>query len=274
VDETLACLASLRENTTVPHTITVVDDASDGVTQAALEQAAADAPWMRVIRNPENLGYTRSANLGLRQSSAEWVVLLNSDTLVTSGWLEGMLECALSDERIAMVGPVSNAASWQSAPELLLDDGRWKVNGFGEMDANAVADLVRSLSERAFPHVPLLNGFCTLMRRSVVLAVGGFDEEAFPVGYGEENDLCVRVAKAGHALAIADHVFIHHAKSASFGARRRAGLSRRGNAACAAKHPEVDFRKLQREMAECVPLIELRRRLAEALRGSEEVAAA
>jgi GT2 family glycosyltransferase len=265
-EETLACLASLKAETTVPHTVTVIDDGSTEATRTALEAAVADAPWMRLVVNAENQGYTRSANLGISQSTADWVVLLNSDTEVTTGWLEGLLACARSDPAIALVGPISNAASWQSAPEVLHEAGGWMVNALPEsMTPNDMAELIASLSARAYPKTPLLNGFCTLMKRSVVAGLGYFDEVAFPVGYGEENDLCVRVAAAGHALAVADDVYVHHSKSASFGGARRAELARSGAAAVRAKHPEVDLKLLQRQLAECTPLIELRHRLHGAL---------
>ena len=50
--------------------------------------------------------------------------------------------------------------------------------------------------------------------------VGGMDGAAFPSGYGEENDLCLRVRNAGYQLAVADDVYVWHSKSASFGAAR------------------------------------------------------
>ncbi len=97
------------------------------------------------------------------------------------------------------------------------------------------------------------------MKREVVEQVGYLDEIAFPMGYGEENDLCLRVRKAGYSLVVADHVYIYHVKSASFGSARRAELSKRRHSLLALKHPEVDMKAVQREMAELTSLTELRR---------------
>jgi len=108
-----------------------------------------------------------------------------------------------------------------------------------------------------------LNGFCTLFRRSALVAVGFLDEEGFPVGYGEENDLCVRLTKAGHDLHVCDSAYVYHVKSASFGSAKRAELVRAGTAKCAEKHPEVDWKSLQRVLGESIPLIELRAALSE-----------
>ncbi len=263
--EVTDCLASIERSTSLPHRVVIVNDKSDLHTSQFLSQYAADRRWVELIENPSNLGYTRSSNAGLTSSRAEWVVLLNSDTVVSEGWLEGLLECAASDPDVAMVGPLSNAASWQSVPQVKDPRGGWMVNRLpDEMSVDAFAHLVRDSSERAFPQVPLLNGFCTLMRRSAIAAVGFLDEKAFPVGYGEENDLCIRIAKAGYTLRLADHVYVHHVKSASFGGAR-GDLAKQGTAACAAKHPDVKLDELTGVMGECLPLIRLRRVLQDKL---------
>jgi GT2 family glycosyltransferase len=225
-------------------------------------------PWIRLIENEKNLGYTKSANIGMSRSTAEWVVLLNSDTIVTPGWLEGMFEAVEAHPKAAMIGPVSNAASWQSVPDLHDVKGGWSSNPLPEgVRPEDVSRLVNTLSPRQFPEATLLNGFCTLMKREVIEQVGYLDEVAFPMGYGEENDLCLRVRKGGYTLVVADHVYVYHVKSASFGSARRAELSKRGTAQLALKHPEVDMKAVQREMAELTSLTELRKRLRRRLRG-------
>jgi GT2 family glycosyltransferase len=219
---------------------------------------------MRLIELERNLGYTISANIGMSRSKADWVVLLNSDTIVTPGWLSGLFDVVDSKPNIAMVGPLSNAASWQSVPDLYDARGKWNVNKIPDgWTVDDVAAKVRSLAKRQFPRVTLLNGFCTLIRRSVLEEVGYLDEASFPAGYGEENDLCVRVRKAGYELAIAEHVYVYHAKSASFGSKKRDELSKRGTQTLSAKHPEVDWRETQQVMAELTPLAEIRRALRE-----------
>lgn len=262
VDETLQCLESLQRHTTVPHTVTVIDDKSNELTRERLRQYVSGKPWIRLLENRDNLGYTRSANIGLSSSSAEWVILLNSDTIVTPGWAEGMFEVVKARPDVAMVGPLSNAASWQSVPDLQDVKGGWSVNPIPEgLSVNDVAQLVSDLSPKEFPEATLLNGFCTLMRRDVIEQVGYLDEVAFPMGYGEENDLCLRVRKAGYSLALADHVYVYHVKSASFGSARRSELSKRGTAQLHLKHPDVDMKQTQREMAELTSLITLRKKL-------------
>lgn len=260
-EETLACLTSLIGTTTVPHTVRIIDDASGADTRAQLEAFIADKPWMRLTSNPANLGYTASANLGIRASEAEWVILLNSDSVATPRWIEGLLECAAATGA-ALVGPVSNAASYQSVPELKDRRGRWKVNALPPgWTPDAMAHFVGENAEKGFPPTPLLNGFCTLIRREAFLALGGFNEAAFPQGYGEENDLCVRAAAAGYKLVVADHVYVHHAKSASFGAERRAELQKQAGEALKRLHPDIDFTELGDRVREAGPLVRLREKV-------------
>lgn len=262
-EETLACLESLANTTSVPHTVRIIDDGSDAVAVQRIAAFVEPRPWMRLQSNDANLGYTATADAALRESEAELVVLLNSDTVVTPGWLEGLVECMLSDDRAAMVGPVSNAATFQSVPVLRDAAGAWKTNPLPETwTAEDVARAVASASAKAFPEVPLLNGFCTLIRRSAFLEVGGFNIAAFPQGYGEENDLCLRVTKAGYRLRVADQVYVYHSKSASFGDKRRADLAKRGGAAFKKLHPDVDIKALTDRFGQDGVLAKLRADIA------------
>ncbi len=253
----------------------IIDDGSDEPVRAALEEYAGDKPWVDLHHLDGNHGYTYAADFGIRLAETEWVVLLNSDTIATHGWLEGLLACARSDPTIAFAGPLSNAASFQSVPELYSAAGKWKVNTLPSgMTAEDMADVVRSVSLNAYPEVPLLNGFCTLMRRSTLLELGGLNTGAFPAGYGEETDLCLRASKAGYKLAVADDVYVYHIKSASFGHARRDELSKRGTATLRTLHPDVDLEVLTTRFRDTLPLMTIRERLRRELarRSSNDVA--
>lgn len=236
IDSVLACRDGLDVR------VLVVNDGSDVETTAWLRGRCAREPALALIEHPRNLGYTRAVNSGLRAASAQYLVTLNSDTLVSDGWLKGMLRCMASDRELGIVGPLSNAASWQNVPELFDPDGSFSVNvlppGF---DAAAMARTVAAASKRRYPKLPFVNGFCFLMRREVVDAIGFMDEASFPEGYGEENDYCVRAADAGFKLAIADDVYVFHAKSKSFGHARRRALSEAGSRILRRKHGDGRF---------------------------------
>jgi GT2 family glycosyltransferase len=266
-DETIACLTALVGASGVPHTVRIVDDASGADTRGRIEAFIADKPWMRLVSTPGNIGYTAAANLGVGASDADWVVLLNSDAVVTPGWLEGLLEAAGSDPNVGLVGPLSNAGSYQSVPELKSKGGTWKVNDLpAGWTAAQMGEFIRERSQKAFPRTPLLNGFCTMIRRIAFEQLGGFNEAAFPQGYGEENDLSVRAAAAGWALVVADHVYVFHSKSASFGAARRLHLQKVAGQALAELHPNIDFTELGDRFREIPALVRIRDEVRELFR--------
>lgn len=261
------CLRSIERNTDgFLVRVFVVNDASDQKTTNYLRSFCAAHPRFELIENERNEGYTRSVNKGLRVSSADYVITLNSDTIVTRGWLKGLIRCALSDSQIGIVGPMSNAASWQNVPHLLDETKSFAVNELPlGMDADAMASLVGMASARLYPRVPFVNGFCFLISRAVVRAIGYLDEEAFPTGYGEENDYCLRAADAGFSLAIADDTYVFHAKSKSFGHDTRKKLSKAGSESLKAKHGEVRVKALAERIRNLADLETVRRRVEAAL---------
>jgi GT2 family glycosyltransferase len=231
------CLDSVVRHTNPPYSLIIIDDGSDQETKAYLEQFAT-LQGATLIRNDRPMGYTCAANQGLRESRSEYVVLLNSDTVVTPGWLDRMVACAESDPRIGLVGPLSNAASWQSIPEIVNKEGNdWANNKLPEgITPTDMAELVAKYSGRLYPRIPFLNGFCLLIKRRVIEEIGYFDEENFGKGYGEENDYCLRARKAGWELAVADDAYVYHWQSRSYSDERRKQLYEHANRALVAKH--------------------------------------
>ncbi|MGK7911919.1 MAG: glycosyltransferase [Synechococcus sp.] len=238
LEDVISCLRSVVGLQMDNVRIIAVDDGSDEETRNYLSNFFADRPNDRLIVHQKAKGYTCAANAGLKASTGDYVVLLNSDTIVTDGWLEKLLMVGESDPAIGIVGPLSNAASWQSIPEVMRKDGKdWSVNpipsGLSIERMNQIVDLQSNL---IFPRVPLLNGFCYAIKRSTIEKIGYLDEENFPKGYGEENDYSFRAADAGFSLAIATHCYIYHSKSRSYTHERRKELARLGGDAFNLKH--------------------------------------
>jgi GT2 family glycosyltransferase/glycosyltransferase involved in cell wall biosynthesis/polysaccharide pyruvyl transferase WcaK-like protein len=229
LDDVQRCLDSVVRNTSARHHLIIVDDGSDEECASFLREFSEGWPQITLLRNEQPRGYTKSANQGLRQASSNLVVMLNSDSIVPYRWLERLIECAESDAQIGLVGPLSNAASYQSVPERIDPSGDWATNPIPPgWDVDQVAAGLETISNRAFPRVPFLNGFCLVIKRAVIDAIGYFDEERFPQGFGEENDYCLRAAAAGFDLAIADHAYVYHAKSRSYSHERRRELGKTG----------------------------------------------
>ena len=167
--------------------------------------------------------------------------MLNSDTEVTPYWLENLYE-ATKEEKVGIVGPLGNAASWQSVPNVLSGQGGWDFNLLPEgVNAIEIAHQLNCNYEPSYVEAGVLNGFCQLINREAFDQVGGLDEEAFPKGYGEENDLCARLIHAGYKLLVSTNSYVYHHKSKSFGHETRSELSKQGSIALKEKHPDYDW---------------------------------
>lgn len=263
LEDVRTCLWSLLHSATRPFHLIVVDDGSGPQTREMLEALAKREPAIELIRNdrPEH-GYTIAANIGLRASTGAHVILLNSDTIVSPGWIERIVACAESDGRIGVVGPLSNAATHQSLPAVT-EDGRWAVNELPAwMTVDTMAQLVAALSDRGHPRVPFVNGFCYAITREALELVGLFDEERFGSGYCEENDFSIRARDAGFSPALADDAYVFHTKSRSYTSAGRDDVATRNYQLFLEKHGAERVENLLAEL-DAVPALEsLRERTA------------
>lgn len=189
-----------------------IDDASTDPQITTLLDAAEQHPQFRVLRNSENLGFTRTVNRGLEEIGQKHAILLNSDARVTPGWAQGMLKAATSRPRVATVTAMSDRAGAFSAPEI--GNENKLPAGVSEI---MYAHTFRRRSLGFYPVVPTGNGFCMFVNRDCINEIGPFDAEAFPRGYGEENDFCMRAGRLGWYHLIDDRTYVFHDRSKSFG---------------------------------------------------------
>ncbi|MCF6355618.1 MAG: glycosyltransferase [Candidatus Polarisedimenticolaceae bacterium] len=223
LDDVRQCFNSVEPTLLDTHRLVIVDDGSEDDTKAFLEEFAAKrTAYVTLIRHDVAKGYTKAANAGMRATKSDYVTLLNSDTIVPPLWLLKLIQCAEAAKEIGIVGPMSNAASWQSIPKIKEKDGSYSVNPLPVGITVSDIDLMcqRHLLP-GFPRVQLVNGFCFCIKRAVIERIGLFDEASYPKGYNEENDYCFRTTDAGFDLAIATHVYVYHAKSKSYTPKKR-----------------------------------------------------
>ncbi len=212
------CVGSVIANTSGNFRLVLIDDKSPepGISAYLAELEGRSLPNIVIKRNDVNLGFVKTVNRGMREGGSD-VVLLNSDTVVSRGWLGRLTECAYSDETIASVTPLTNSGTICSVPRFCEDNPL--PNGF---TPQAMADLVERVSMRSYPRIPTGVGFCMYIKRCVLDEIGYFDEETFGRGYGEENDWCCRAREAGYSHALDDATFIYHKGAMSFkGAKAR-----------------------------------------------------
>lgn len=241
LEDVKLCIESVTKCTKDPYHIILVDDNSAESTRHFLEKIASqDSLRFTLIQNDRpdaKHGYTYASNIGLHASKADYVVLLNSDTIVTNGWVDRMIACAQSDENIGVVGPLSNTASWQSIPDISGPDGDWAHNSLPDgYDVERMGKEVNENSGHIYPKVRLLNGFCLMLTRKVINKIGYMDEKTFGRGFAEEDDYNSRCVKAGFKLAVADDTYVFHSQSKSYSNEKRMRLSALSGEALRKKH--------------------------------------
>ncbi len=257
-EETRLCLESVLANTRPPYRLLLIDDGSpDRRIWPLLLSVSEGREHVQAYRNKRNRGYSAVVNRGCALAGAADVVLLNSDTSVTEGWLDKLSRCARLHDAVATVTPLSNAAGVFSVPvrnRVNKLPGRLGIAGFGR--------LVEQLSPGLRPEVPVGNGFCMYVTRKALKRVGGFDTARFPAGYGAENDFCMRAGRLGFVHLVEDATFIYHKRSASFRLGKYAALYR-GEKQLNRLHPQ--YRRIVRQWLAADPLEEFRRRLQQFL---------
>ncbi len=244
------CVESVLACTSGDYRLLLIDDASPEPSVRALfaELDGRELPQLELLANERNLGFTGTANRGFAHALGD-VVLLNSDTVVTSGWLDALVRCAASDSCIGTVTPFSNNAEICSFPRFC-ENNVWPEGADPEP---VCAALVRA-AVPTYPDLPTGVGFCLLVRRALLDAIGPFDP-AFGAGYGEENDLCMRAAAAGFRNVLCDDAFVLHVGGRSFQGRKET-LGVRNMALLLERHP--DYLEQVRGYVAADPLAPLR----------------
>ena len=254
---TLACLASVHATVPPGTAVLVVDDASPEPELAGALDALAAQGRIILLRHASNRGFPASANAGLRAARARRgrpdAVLLNSDTLVAPGWLEGLRAAVHGTADIGTATPFSNDATILSYPE---------ANRSNPPPDGALLHRLAALAARAargrVVDIPTAVGFCMYIRRECLDATGLFREDVFAQGYGEENDFCMRARRLGWRHVAVPGVFVAHVGGASFGGARTQ-LLRRNLAVLERLHP--GYGALVAAHVRADPLAASRRRL-------------
>jgi len=258
----IECLESIIKHTNIAYRILLVDDCStDGISDV-LDEYADKYDFISVHHQEQNVGYTANVNKGFELAVSEWVLLLNSDTVVTPFWLENLLEGTTKD-KVAIIGPLGNAASWQSVPNVLSKNGGWDFNLIpAGLTPNDIAFQLNLNRQYEFADAGVLNGFCQLINRELFFEVGKLDEIAFPKGYGEENDLCARLIERGYRLLVCPNSYVYHHKSKSFGHDIRTELSEKGSVALKKKHPDYNWGLVSKKLYNHDVLVKARQTIA------------
>ncbi|HKS40937.1 MAG TPA: glycosyltransferase family 2 protein [Blastocatellia bacterium] len=195
----MACLESVLRSLPGDCELIVVDNAS---VEGNADQIESSFPEVALIRSRTNLGFAGGCNLGVRHAQSPYLVFLNPDTLIESGWLESLIAPLESDERIGLV-----------TPRILLMATPDRLNTCGCNIHISGLTLCRGMgrprdSYTQIDEVGAISGAAFAIRRALFDKLGGFDEEMFL--YLEDTDLSWRARLAGYPTVYTPESIVLH----------------------------------------------------------------
>lgn len=236
-DVFVECLRSLLAHTPAYVPIVICDDAGpDDRSLRHVEQLSDTGALDRDIfylRRPDNGGFVANVNDAFARVAPADAVVVNSDCIVSEGWLEGLRSAAASDTLVATASVFTNHGTILSLPNRNRPSGQIPQTRTGDH----IAEDVRAASLRLYPRIPTLVGHCFLVTRAALDLVGEFDL-AFSPGYGEEVDFAQRCTLHGLVHVVADEVFVVHHGSSSFSVHpTREALQRANDLTIGVRYP-------------------------------------
>lgn len=201
-ERTRACLDSIIKNTAVPYRVIIVDNASAEDTRAYLvDFFARHRDKTLLLRQEKNLGFIKGVNKALAQAKADYVCLINNDTIAAAGWLGEMVSLLRTHQEIGIVNPSSNTLGQNVA----------------SCDEEPLAQYARAIkaSSGRYARMATSHGFCMVFRRKLYEEIGAF-EERFGKGFFEDTDFSLRAKSKGYVLARACASYVYHHENTSF----------------------------------------------------------
>ena len=213
---TLCCLQSIAA--APPRAsieIIVVDDASSDETPDLLRSVTG----IRYLRNDRNLGFLLSCNRGAAAARGRYLLLLNNDTQVQSGWLDALLDVFNDEPDTGIAGSklIYPSGYLQEAGAALKRDGRVELIGLNQDPAEPIYNRRRRVDH--------CSGASILIEKSLFERLDGFDE-AYAPAYYEDCDLSLRVQSLGYAVVYEPKSVVVHHLSVSTNARPTEKMAR------------------------------------------------
>lgn len=205
---TYQCLRSLRDVLDFEQTeIIIVNNASSDETSRLLEYFKE---YVQIIDNRENLGFVDASNQGARSARGDYLVFLNNDTIVASGWLDSLLETIESDNSVGAVGSLFlyPGGMIQEAGGIIWNSGEAFHYGWGKSGNESKYLFARE--------VDYCSGASLLIRKNLFDRLGGFDRRYAPAYY-EDVDLCFGVRSLGYKVIYQPASRVIHFEGATAG---------------------------------------------------------
>ncbi len=209
--DTLECLASLKRVHFSYFQPIVVDNGSTDDSVSAIRKAFPNVP---IIEAKENLGFAAGNNLGIEwvlTKKAEWILLLNNDTVVDPDLLQGFMEAVKKQPKAKILG--AKIYCYDEKKKIDHLGGFWK-KGIADFRSDAQNQMDDGISFEEMKEVDYVCGAALLMHRTVPETIGLLEPNFFL--FWEESDFCMRAKRVGFEIWTAPKAKVWHKVSASF----------------------------------------------------------
>jgi len=206
LEDTAACLQSLKEITYPNYDVILVDNGSKGNDAKVLRETFGDHIY--IIENDKNYGFAEGCNIGMRyalkNSAPDYILLLNNDTTVAPDFLAEMVKIAESDPLIGIAGP--KIYFYNESNKIQSAGGRidwWR----GKAILMGLFEIDRGQFEEV-KEVDWVSGCALLIKLDTIKRIGLLEPAYFT--YLEETDWCARCKKAGYKVVYAPKAKVWH----------------------------------------------------------------
>lgn len=206
------CIESLKKYLHENNKVMLINDMGDEWEELEIHIMEAIFGFDNYVyrKNRYNVGFVETCNKAVLEwdTSENDILLLNSDTEVTEGFLEEMQRILYMDDKTGIVCPRSNNATFLSVPV--------QSNGIQvtPRDSYKIYQQIKEFlpeKEECWTGV----GFAFLIKRKIIQEIGLFDK-VFGKGYNEENDFCMRARERGYRIMKANRSYVFHMGRVSF----------------------------------------------------------
>jgi GT2 family glycosyltransferase len=185
--------------------VIVVDN---GSTDDSLLNIRKRYPRVKIIVNGRNLGFAEGNNVGIRESSSPYILLLNDDTVVGKSVLKDLVEAIQADPKIGIAGP---EVLYHEAPDRIWSAG-CRISSLGY--ASHMGKGRKGESCHVLRPVDYICGCAILIKREVVNKIGLLEPKYFT--YFEDADYCFRARKAGYQCLYVPSPTVWHKSKAEW----------------------------------------------------------
>lgn len=228
------CLTSLKEHLPARHKVLLVNDCGPEIElmEKNIHQSISGQSNFEYHRNNQNLGFLKTCNRGVELDQTDNdILLLNSDTEVTPGFLDEMGKVLYGHPMHGCVTARSSNATIATIPLIPREPIEDRDHQYAYKVWSSIKNLLPEYSV-----APVAMGYCLLIKRELIEEFGLFDE-IYGLGYGEENDFCLRINAHGYSSLIANKAFVYHFESRSFTSQRRIELIAKNEKVLIARYP-------------------------------------